>query len=308
MVILVGLPMQARAETAGMTVTAVKEKEETEPSSEASEEPEDTPPGDGEDSTPEDVPEDREDNVPEDTPKDEEDDGQDDNPEEEEDDEPDDMQENKEDDRPDETPEEKEENRSDDTPEDGEDVPDADGDGNEELEGKSDPDFSNMAEDKQQRQKYKRTIKMTVIMIGLIGAGIMGAVSGLWYYLWGLLLWYLFRKRKAAWHGILTDEENRFIQIVSAGKEYRLAQEIIDYSSDPAEAYGMLEETGDVTYLPKFCRVLVSFQMDGETQIERLRCDERQVYEFMENLGDVGDKRVLIESGAAGIEIQLVYP
>ena len=202
------------------------------------------------------------------------------------------------DDRPDDKPEDEDENRPDDTSEDEEEEA-ADDERNERLE----------EEDGKQRQKfYKRIFKMTAIMIGLIGAGIIGAVSGLWDYLWGLLLWYLFRKRKVVWHGILAEEENRYIQIVPASDDFRLAQEIVDYSSDPMEAYGMLEETGDVTYLPKFCKVWVSFQMDGVTQIQRLRCDERQVYEFMENLGDVGDKRVLIESRAAEIDIRLVYP
>ena len=282
MVILFGWPAQVKAETAGMTVTAVKEKEKQESSSEESEEQEDTP--DDEDDVPDDIPKDEEDDKTEDESEDKEDNEPEDEPGDKEDDEDDDMPESKEDDELDDKPEDEDENRPDDTSEDEE-------------------------EDGKQRQKfYKRIFKITAIMIGLIGAGVIGAVSGLWDYLWGLLLWYLFRKRKAVWHGILTEEENRYIQIVPASEDFRLAQEIIDYSSDPMEAYGMLEETGDVTYLPKFCKVWVSFQMDGETQIQRLRCDERQVYEFMENLGDVGDKRVLIENRATGIRIMLEYP
>ena len=227
-----------------------------------------------------------------------EDDEPEDEPGDKEDDEDDDMPESKEDDRPDDKPEDEDENRPGDTPE------------NEEEDAAADERIEMLEEEdgKQRQKSYERIVKMIAIMIGLIGAGIIGAVSGLWDYLWGLLLWYLFRKRKAVWHGILTEEENRYIQIVPASEDFRLAQEIIDYSSDPMEAYGMLEETGDVTYLPKFCKVWVSFQMDGETQIQRLRCDERQVYEFMENLGDVGDKRVLIENRATGIRIMLEYP
>lgn len=249
MMILIGLPTKVRAETAGMTVTAVKEKDAQEPSSEETDKQDDEP-GDEEDDEPGDDPVDQEDGEPDDKP------------------------ENTKDDRPGNRPEE---NRPDDTPEYEEDDSDDD--------------------------------DLTTIMIGLIGVvTIMGVVSGLWNDLWGLLLCYLFRKRKAVWHGILTEEENRFIRIVPASEDYPLAQEIINYSSDPTEAYGMLEETGDVTYLPKFCRVWVSFQTDGDMQVERLRCDERQVYEFMENLGDVGDKMVLIESRATDIRILLVYP
>ena len=59
MVILFGWPAQVKAETAGMTVTAVKEKEKQESSSEESEEQEDTP-DDDEDDVPEDIPEDEE--------------------------------------------------------------------------------------------------------------------------------------------------------------------------------------------------------------------------------------------------------
>ena len=297
MVILFGWPAQVKAETAGMTVTAVKEKEKQEPSSEESEEQEDTP-DDDEDDESEDIPEDEEDDKTEDESEEKEDDEPEDEPGDKEDDEDDDMPESKEDDRPDDKPEDEDENRPGDTPE------------NEEEDAAADERIEMLEEgDGKQREKsYERIVKMIAIMIGLIGAGIIGAVSGLWDYLWGLFLWYLFRKRKAVWHGILTEEENRYIQIVPASKDFCLAQEIIDYSFDPMEAYGMLEETGDVTYLPKFCKVWVSFQMDGETQIQRLRCDERQVYEFMENLGDVGDKRVLIKSRAARIEIRLVYP
>lgn len=148
---------------------------------------------------------------------------------------------------------------------------------------------------------------MIFVVAVLAGTGILGAVTGVWDYLWLLMMWHLFKKRRCRWHGVLTEDENRFIEIRPADHDYCPAQEIIDYSPESAEALRILEETGDITYLPGNCRVWVSFRMDGKCRTEKVKCDESRLYEFMESLGDVGEKRVLIENRAAKIQILLVY-
>lgn len=308
LVLLVGLPMRTRAETAGMTVTAVKEKDEPEPSSGPSEEPDDS------DEEPDDTPDEEPENNPDDESGDDSDEDEDKEPEDNSDDEPDDEPEDNLGDKMDDEPESDPDKEPDNNHGESDDMTGKDEDKeikNNLLEESSDPNLSNETETERSEQKqksYKRLIKMIPVVIALIGAGVLGAVMGLWDYLWGLVMWYLFRKRKAKWHGILTEDENRFLEICPASDDYRLAQEIIDYSSEPTEALRMLEETGDVTYLPKCCKVWVGFWMDGECRIQRVKCDENRLYEFMANLGDVGEKKVLIESRAAGIAIWLIYP
>lgn len=105
----------------------------------------------------------------------------------------------------------------------------------------------------------------------------------------------------------MTEEENRFIEILPTADDYRLAQDIIDYSLDPAEALQMLEETGDLTYLPKGCKVWVSYWLDGTYRTEKASCNESKVYELMAGLDDVGEKRILIENLRAGIRLLLQY-
>lgn len=48
--------------------------------------------------------------------------------------------------------------------------------------------------------------------------------------------------------------------------------------------------------------------MDGEFRAAKVRCDESRLYEFMESLGDVGEKMLLTENRTAKIQILLVYP
>lgn len=310
LVLLAGLSIRARAEMAGVTVTAVLEKDAPgsspgpsggDPDEEPDDDSDDNPDGEPDDDSggnPDGVPDDDSGNNPKDEPNDEQDDNQDDVPSEDSDDTLDDASS--------EDPDDNSEENSDDTTdvsEDGEDDGKADqypGSELEEADGELKPE--------ENESSYGKRIWMIPVVIVLIVAGILGGVTGLWAYLWLLLTWYLLKTWRKKWHGILTDEENRFIEIRPTADDYRLAQDIIDYCLNPAEALHMLEETGDLTYLPGSCKVWISYWLDGAYRTEKVSCNESRVYELMAGLGDVGEKQVVIENRMAGIRILLQYP
>lgn len=307
LVLLVGLPINARAEMAGVTVTAVLEKDASGPSPGPSDDDPEEEPNDDSDDNPDGEPDDDSDDNPDgesdddsgDNPEDEQDDGQDDNS----DGVPAD----------DTTDDASGEDPNDNSEENSDGITDVSENGKDDVEADQNPDSESEESDEESKLEenegpYGKLIRMLPIVIALIGIGIFGGITGLWAYLWLLFTWYLLKSRRSKWHGILTEEENRFIEIRPTTDDYRLAQNIIDYSLNPAEALQMLEETGDLTYLPESCKVSVSYWLDGEYRMEKVRCDESKVYELMESLGNVREKKVLIENRVAQIRILLMYP
>lgn len=290
LVLLVGLPINARAETAGVTVTAVLEKDAPGPS-----------PGPSSD-VPDEEPEDDLGGNPDDKPGDDSGGNPDDEPDDDSSGNPDDVLDDASGEDPDDNSEENSDGTTD-VSEDGEDDGKADQNHDsepEEADGEMKPE--------ENESSYGKLIWMIPVVIVLIVAGILGGVTGLWAYLWLLFTWYLLKSRRRKWHGILTEEENRFIETRPAADDYRLAQDIVDYSLDPAEALKMLEETGDLTYLPGSCKVWVSYRLDKAYRTEKVSCNESRVYELMAGLGDVGEKQVVIENRMTGIRILLQYP
>lgn len=269
LVLLAGLSIRARAEMAGVTVTAVLEKDAPGSSPGPSDDAPDEEPNDDSDDNPDGEPDNDSDGNPDGEPDD-------------------DSEEN--------SGGTKDVSEEDDNGE----VVRNPGSESEESDGEPEPG--------ENESLFGKLIRMIPIVVALIGTGILGGVTGLWAYLWMLFTWYLLKSRRKKWHGILTDEENRFIEINPATDDYQLAQEIIDYSLNPADALRTLEETGDLTYLPGSCKVWVSYWMDGTYRTEKVRCNESKVYEMMAGLGDVGNKQVVIENRRAGFRIVLQYP
>lgn len=134
-------------------------------------------------------------------------------------------------------------------------------------------------------------------------------MTGKLSYLWLLFLSKFFRNRFKPWHGILTKQENRFIDIVHGESEdgYSL-QELIDRGGMPAEVLRLAEESADMTYLPPGTRIAVSYQDGGEyPAVRKLSAEEGAFYDLLQKLSGKGEVIATFFNDPAEIEFVLNF-
>ena len=210
-----------------------------------------------------------------------------------------------------------------------------------EIHNDADPELADEKEvkdDHQNRIKEKvpviiKSIIGTLAVAG-IGAGI--ALTGAGNYLWMMILWVLFKRKRIRFHGVLTDEPNRFIRIiVNDGACEELCQDLIDESGMLAEYIEAVEGCGCVTELPAGTRMRISYAeesetiadseagrdeelsvdtFDGENPVDRIKvvssdlpADEVVLFDELDRLEGAGQVKVEIYHHRAGFEIELVF-
>jgi len=148
-------------------------------------------------------------------------------------------------------------------------------------------------------------LTISIIAVGIIALAMTGKLS----YLWLLFLSRFFRNSFKPWHGILTKQENRFIDIVHGESEdgYSL-QELIDRGGMPAEVLRLAEESADMTYLPPGSRIAVSYQDGGEyPAVRKLPAEEGAFYDLLQKLSGKGEVIATFFNDPAEIEFVLNF-
>ena len=169
------------------------------------------------------------------------------------------------------------------------------------------------SEQEETEEKKPFHIPWWVWLIGIllvIGAAVTAlAFTGKLSFLWLLFLSRFFRSRWKPWHGILTKQENRFIDTVSTeegGGE--LLQSVIDREGTSEAVLLTAEESGDMTYLPPNTRIAVSWQDGGEyPAVENLKADEKPFYELLQGLSGKGEVIATFFNDPAQIEFALTF-
>ena len=140
------------------------------------------------------------------------------------------------------------------------------------------------------------------------GAGAALAATGGFNYLWMLLLMLLFKKKRKKWHGVLTEENNRFIETEIRSDSGRLAQDIIDSCETPEEALEELKGSGDETYLPVNTKMEIFYvDKDNNPVVLERNADEEVLYQSLSELNGAGDVNVTLSNKKAGFEIPLNF-
>ena len=146
----------------------------------------------------------------------------------------------------------------------------------------------------------------SVIVVGVVAGAV---VSGAANYLWMLIVWFLFRRKRIRFHGVLTEEPNRMVRVVVNDRACEeLCQDIIDRSETLAEYIEAVEGCGCVTELPAGSRMRIRYSVEGCVDEDaELAADEEKMFEVLEKLEGAGNVLVEIYHAAAGIEIELRF-
>lgn len=143
------------------------------------------------------------------------------------------------------------------------------------------------------------------IVVLLIGAM---AVGALFPYLWMFLLFYFCRRSRKRFHGILTDEYNRFIRLENVTAGARTVQDIIDETGSLRECVAEILKEETITCIPKQSRmVFVYSDRQGGTVSREEAADEAEMFRILEELEGTGQVKVWIRCRRAGIDIPLEF-
>ncbi|WP_026659377.1 hypothetical protein [Butyrivibrio sp. AC2005] len=170
------------------------------------------------------------------------------------------------------------------------------------LEDKGDPDEQKKNRD-DKKERAIRTMRIG-FTTALLAVGL--AASGSLKYLWMLIFAFLTKKKRKKWHGVLTADRNRFVEIKStSADEGRLVQDFIDEYKEPAVIIEKLRESKAYTYLPANTKMDVTYSGLTESNI---RADENTLYEILATMRkDVGEVKVLIHNDPARINVTLTF-
>lgn len=157
----------------------------------------------------------------------------------------------------------------------------------------------------------KKVIKY--VSVGVLSMGIIA--SAIFTNWWLLLFNLLFIRKRKVWHGILSDEDNRFIEVSGAdfGSDYRLVQEIIDDEQESGKTYpeiiDTIREQKEITKLPYNTRMILSvISADQTSSTGIIKADEERAYShFDEYAGSGAIGRIEIQNKKAKIDIQLKF-
>mgnify|MGYP006988875746 CR=1 FL=1 len=135
------------------------------------------------------------------------------------------------------------------------------------------------------------------------------ALTGKLSYLWLLFVSRFFRNSFKGWHGILTQQESRFIDTVHGENGGSgILQELIDRGGTPAEILKQAKESGDMTYLPPGTKISVSWQDGGEyPAVRRIQAEEEAFYVVLQELAGKGEVIATFFNDPAEIEFALNF-
>ena len=116
---------------------------------------------------------------------------------------------------------------------------------------------------------------------------------------------FFFKNKKRKWHGILTKDDNRFVELrVPENSKGKAAQDIINGCKNPEESYEALEGTEDMTILPWNTKAVITYKDCDEDLI--IPADEEKVYQALNDI-DADDIDVTLYNRAAKIDIPMTF-
>ena len=150
---------------------------------------------------------------------------------------------------------------------------------------------------------------LLIFLIPIAAAVILLAVTGKFSRLWLLIQDRFLHDRWKAWHGILTIQENRFLETIHAGEESgELLQSLIDAGGTPLDVLERATESGDMTYLPPGTKISLSYQNGGEyPEVRQLGAEEEPFYELLQELNGKGEVIATFYNDPAELEFALTF-
>ena len=152
------------------------------------------------------------------------------------------------------------------------------------------------------RPKASKSV-VTALIAGAIAVAL--AATGAFQYFWMFFLMFFFKNKKRKWHGILTKDDNRFVELrVPENSKGKAAQDIINGCKNPEESYEALEGTEDMTILPWNTKAVITYKDCDEDLI--IPADEEKVYQALNDI-DADDIDVTLYNRAAKIDIPMTF-
>lgn len=152
-------------------------------------------------------------------------------------------------------------------------------------------------------------IVLAMILISGIAAGV---YFKLWFALWNKLN----AGRRSSFHGLLVDEDDKFIDVVlpdDADDDVRMIQDEIEESQAEGESYEQLKDrllSSEVeTILPVDAKMQFTTEIDGETDYsDVMPADEATLYEILDELKGNGFNVIAnIFSKSTGMNVELAF-
>lgn len=158
-----------------------------------------------------------------------------------------------------------------------------------------------MTDDTPEAKNIRRNVAVGVISGGAIVAL---AATGALKYLWLLLLLLFFNFKNVKFHGILTDEKNKYIKVRGKDGEVGSAvtlQEMADMCATAGDIYNAAVASGYETTLP----MGTTMTFEYADRLEKMKADETKMYEV---LSEAKDKvTVGLVNKAAKIDVKINF-
>lgn len=179
------------------------------------------------------------------------------------------------------------------TPEDMPEAPTIEGYTFENWDYKEEPVIANLTIKPLYKEKVSLPMAVATISAGAITIGaITTAAFTDW---WALLFNLLFIRRRKRWHGVLSDEENKFLKItgIKDGQDYQTVQAEIDAANAAGltleELRKRLEESGITTILPLGTKMsILIISIDGTEVSPEMEADEDKLYDYLSDFEGKG--------------------
>ncbi|MBQ3691850.1 MAG: InlB B-repeat-containing protein, partial [Clostridia bacterium] len=200
------------------------------------------------------------------------------------------------------------------TPEDMPEAPTIEGYTFENWDYKEEPVIANLTIKPLYKEKVSLPMAVATISAGAITIGaITTAAFTDW---WALLFNLLFIRRRKRWHGILSDEDNKFLKItgIKDGQDYQTVQAEIDAANVAGltleELRKRLEESGITTILPLGTKMSISIiSLDGTEVSPEMEADEDKLYDYLSDFEGKG-VTALVEisrGGRSPVDVKLSF-
>ncbi len=134
------------------------------------------------------------------------------------------------------------------------------------------------------------------------------SVIGAFQWLWMLLRFLLFKRKRIRFHGILTAEKNFFIRVRNVEESAGLVQDMIDNAgSFIMFKREVLKETA-VTCIPGQSRMRISGSgPNGRKRVRETAASEQRLFRILGKMEGTGEVEVRITCRGTGIDIPLVF-
>ena len=158
-----------------------------------------------------------------------------------------------------------------------------------------------MTDDTPEAKNIRRNVAVGVISGGAIVAL---AATGALKYLWLLLLLLFFNFKNVKFHGILTNEKNKYIKVRGKDGEVGSAvtlQEMADMCATAGDIYNAAVASGYETTLP----MGTTMTFEYADRLEKMKANEDKMYEILSQAK--GKVTVSLVNKAAKIDVKINF-